>query len=58
MDHVETSLLSKPELKFVRYARYVDDEFFIYNSDSELDFLLQGLNSFRPYLKFYIFKPQ
>lgn len=46
-----SSLLSKPELRFF-LRRYVDDELLIYNSETKLDFLLKGLNSFHPTLPF------
>lgn len=54
LDHLETSLLSKPKLNFVRCTRYVHDGRLIYNSDSELDFLLKGLNSFNSNLSSHV----
>lgn len=42
MNHLEASLLSKPELKLIRYTRYVADGLLVYNSDSEMDYPLKA----------------
>lgn len=48
----QDNLKSKQELKFSRYTRYVDNSLLIFNSDSKLQFLSQGLNCFHPNSKF------
>jgi len=52
INHFECEILNSPELKTIRYYRYVDDTLIIYREDKQIELLFAQLNNINKNIKF------